>query len=130
VTTNLIAPCGMDCGICLGHLRKEKVCPGCREEGGYKTAGCTRCIIKNCERVQSSRSGFCYECEKYPCRRLKQLDKRYRTKYAMSMIENLESIKQNGLKAFTEKENERWRCAKCGGLICVHRKYCLECGPS
>jgi len=23
---------------------------------------------------------FCCECEKYPCRRLKQLDNRYRTK--------------------------------------------------
>ncbi len=24
---------------------------------------------------------FCFECESYPCKRLKALDKRYRTKY-------------------------------------------------
>ena len=57
-----------------------------------------------------------------------QFDKRYRTKYAMSMIENPESIKKIGLSAFIENEKERWRCIKCGGVICVHRGYCLHCG--
>lgn len=117
----LIAPCGMNCGICVGYLRKERKCPGCLGKD-------TKCTIKNCEIVKRNQSGFCYECSKYPCRRLKQLDKRYRTKYSMSMLENLEYIKDNGLNAFTEKENERWRCQKCGGVICVHRGYCYTCG--
>ena len=46
----------------------------------------------------------------------------------MSMIENLESIKKIGLNAFIKDENERWRCIKCGGVICVHRGYCFSCG--
>jgi uncharacterized OB-fold protein len=44
------------------------------------------------------------------------------------MIENLESIKQIGLNAFVENEKARWLCPKCGGIICVHRGYCLHCG--
>ncbi len=27
---SLIAPCGMNCGICLAYLRTKNVCPGCR----------------------------------------------------------------------------------------------------
>ena len=126
--TSLIAPCGMNCGVCLAHLRKERQCSGCRGDNTNKSASRINCIIRNCEMIKISQSGFCFECVKYPCKRLKQLDKRYRTKYAMSMIENLEFINRNGLSAFVEKENERWRCLKCGGVICVHRGYCYNCG--
>ena len=89
---------------------------------------CVRCIIRNCEIIKTNQSGFCYECPKYPCRRLKELDRRYRTKYGMSMIENLGFIREQGLSAFVDKEAERWRCHKCGGVICVHRGYCFACG--
>ena len=124
----LIAPCGMNCGICMAYLRKERRCTGCRDDDTNKAATVMRCIIKNCDTVKTNESGFCFECAEYPCRRLRQLDKRYRTKYAMSMIENLESIKKIGLVAFVEEEKERWRCLKCGGIVCVHRGYCYNCG--
>jgi hypothetical protein len=124
----LIAPCGMNCGICLAYLREKKHCPGCHSEEVDKLPHGIRCIIRNCEAVKASKSGFCFECKEYPCRRLRQLDKRYRTRYAMSMLENLESIRKIGLPAFVEKERQRWRCPKCGGIICVHRGYCYDCG--
>jgi len=126
--TQLIAPCGMNCGICMGYLRKERRCPGCRCADTNNSDYVRKCIIKNCETVKHNLSGFCFECLKYPCRRLKQLDKRYRTKYAMSMLENLEFIREHGLSTFLDKENERWRCQKCGGVICIHRGYCYSCG--
>jgi hypothetical protein len=125
--TQLIAPCGMNCGICIAYLRKERKCPGCHEEDAHKPVTRERCVIRNCETIKLNQSKFCFECEEYPCKRLKQLDKRYRTKYSMSMIENLESIKEIGLNAFVENEKKRWHCSKCGGVICVHRGYCLHC---
>ena len=79
------------------------------------------------EFLAKTESGFCYECEKYPCTRLKNLDKRYRTKYGMSMIENLDNIKKYGIKEFLEKEEIRWKCEKCGAGLCVHRNFCLNC---
>jgi uncharacterized OB-fold protein len=46
----------------------------------------------------------------------------------MSMIENLEYIQKNGIDNFLKKERERWKCSKCGGIICVHNKKCYTCG--
>jgi uncharacterized OB-fold protein len=46
----------------------------------------------------------------------------------MSMLENLENIKQFGIKKFVEFEQKRWQCSKCGELLSVHRNVCLNCG--
>ncbi|MGC9365390.1 MAG: DUF3795 domain-containing protein, partial [Fidelibacterota bacterium] len=89
---------------------------------------CIHCVIVNCELRKQTESVFCYECPKFPCARMKQLDKRYRTKYRMSMLENLEYIRANGLKKFIEYESGRWRCQNCGRLVSVHQTYCLHCG--
>ena len=124
----LIAPCGMNCGVCYAYLRKERKCSGCHGDNVNKPPTILNCIIRNCATIKTNRSGFCFECVKYPCKRLQQLDKRYRTKYSMSMIENLEFIRENGLSAFIAREKERWHCVKCGGVICVHRGYCFHCG--
>ncbi len=123
----MIAPCGMNCSICLGYLRDKNPCPGCRMDNGLKPKYCYRCKIINCKFLANTESGFCYDCEKYPCTRLKQLDKRYRTRYHMSMIENLGDIHDSGLSEFLKSESKRWACAKCDGTICVHRGYCMEC---
>jgi len=127
---NLIAPCGMNCRICLGYLREKNHCSGCRDDSKSYPAYCVSCIIKNCALLIETESGFCYECGKYPCRRLKQLDKRYRTRYRMSMMENLEFIREKGITAFAEKERVKWTCPGCGATVCVHREFCLSCGET
>lgn len=71
---------------------------------------------------------FCYSCEISPCKRLNKLDERYRSKYNMSMVENLEYIRDNGMDDFLESEDKRWTCTDCGGTICVHKGYCDSCG--
>ena len=124
----LIAPCGMNCSICLAYQRTKNHCPGCRGDDTIKQVSCKQCSITKCELLLATESSFCYECPKFPCRRLKDLDKRYRTKYGMSMLENLAYIRDNGLCAFVEKESERWRCPSCGATICVHRRVCPSCG--
>jgi predicted RNA-binding Zn-ribbon protein involved in translation (DUF1610 family) len=58
---------------------------------------------------------------------LKDLDKRYRTKYHTSFVENLVSIKNKGLEAFINQEYAKWKCPECGGTICIHRGFCLNC---
>ena len=128
INKTLIAPCGMNCGICLGFLRDKNKCLGCLNMGKNKPGYCRKCIIKNCELLAKTESNFCYDCEKYLCTGLKQLDKRYRTKYNMSMLENLENIQKLGLNEFLMLQQKRWACSKCGGIICVHRGYCLNCG--
>jgi hypothetical protein len=123
----LIAPCGMNCGICVAHLRTKNVCPGCRIKDPSKPKTRSDCSLSNCKVLSTTGSDFCYDCGEYPCKRLKHLDKRYRTKYRMSMIENLDSIKSLGLDKFLQNEQARWRCPECGGVICVHKGFCLNC---
>jgi hypothetical protein len=114
----MIAPCGMNCGLCIGHLRKRKPCSGCLAINDInKPDGCKSCSVVTCEHLPKTESGFCYECPKYPCRRLKTLDKRYSTKYGMSMFENLAYIKENGLENFLKSEEKKWTCPNCGSRV-------------
>jgi hypothetical protein len=130
MNSKLIAPCGMNCGLCAAYLRQKNRCPGCKGDNTNKPAGCVKCIIKNCQHFQNGKSKYCFDCDKLPCLRLKQLDKRYRTKYHMSMIENLENIKTLGIRKFVQNEKLRWTCAECGGTICVHKGCCYNCGKA
>jgi len=127
IETNLIAPCGMDCALCRAYQREKKSCKGCNGDDLAKPAYCFRCVIRNCEVIQGNTSGFCYECDRYPCKRLRQLDARYRSKYHMSMIQNLKQIKENGIDVFLQQELKRWSCQECGSIICVHNGICPRC---
>ncbi len=124
----LIAPCGMNCGICAARLREKNPCPGCRGADLNKPVTRVRCKIKTCQVMQEGKADFCFECRDFPCANLKHLDQRYRTKYKMSMVENLEYIRKFGINKFFQNEEIRWACAECGGTICVHTGICSNCG--
>lgn len=155
IEAGMIAPCGMDCAICSGFLREsgeKNRCPGCNGDDARKPPSCAACRIKNCPELGGKELGgrndagaeaaggeagakrhggdqvFCLTCTKYPCTRLKQLDKRYRTRYGMSMLRNLADIQELGLDEFVRRERVRWTCPECGGVICVHRSECVYCG--
>lgn len=128
LTATMIAPCGMNCGLCHGFLREKKSCLGCNGDDVNKPKYCVGCKIKNCDGMDTCDNKFCYECRKFPCARLRQLDKRYRTKYKMSMIANLEHIRDFGLDSLVAGEKKKWKCPGCGGVICVHKNECIYCG--
>ncbi len=44
------------------------------------------------------------------------------------MIENLNYVKDHGIKAFLGKEEEKWKCPECGGVISCHNGICHSCG--
>ena len=118
---DLIAPCGMNCGICRAYLRAKNPCFGCDhiEKNTPKTR--VHCQLRICK----ERTGkFCYDCAQFPCDRLKHLDKRYRTRYGISEIENLIFIRENGIKIFLEQERKKWVSEK--GVLCVHDKKYYE----
>jgi hypothetical protein len=128
----LIAPCGMNCGLCVNYLAMKNdldkhgfnrmYCPGCIPRG-------KNCVFmkEHCKLVGDGQVRFCYECQDFPCKRLKALDKRYRTKYHLSMIENLEYIREKGIESFLEEQEEEWRCGNCDDVICCHNGLCLSC---
>lgn len=124
---SLIAPCGINCGTCLAYLRDKNRCGGCRIPAVPKPKHCVQCSILHCVHLAETTSGFCYDCVKYPCQRMKQLDKRYRNSYNISLLDNLNQLKELGMGRYIVQENLKWRCLACGGTICVHRGCCLNC---
>lgn len=116
----LIAPCGMNCGVCVAHLREKNKCEGCNSKNCSRES-CKKCSIKNCEELKKLKKKFCSEkCKKFPCRKLKQGDERYRKNYGMSMIENLKEIDKKGIKTFLKNQEKKYISKE--GIICVHNK--------
>jgi hypothetical protein len=126
----LMAPCGMNCALCMRYLRGKSRCEGCRTGSDTRAISVLSCTIRTCEILHSSESGYCVDCPRLPCPRLRRLDARYRTKYGMSMLENLRRIGEAGVEAFVEEERGRWACPACGGIRCVHTPTCIYCGQS
>ena len=129
----LIAPCGMNCGICKAYLAYSRNVPKKRGE----IIHCIGCrprnkmcfyVRKHCAKIRNNEIKFCFECKVFPCDRLKTLDKRYRTRYGMSMVGNLKEIKKEGMKKFLEKQEEKYGCPECGDVISIHDGKCYNCG--
>ncbi len=124
----ILAPCGINCSLCRAYVRDRRRCPGCLGADSHKSAACVRCGIKNCPDLVSGRHRFCFSCARYPCADLRRLDKRYRIRYGVSVVENLARIKAGGEKAFLVEEAAKWSCAGCGSRLCMHKPECMECG--
>lgn len=121
IDKSLIAPCGMNCALCQAYQGKGLNCNGCGKVSSRKS--CTNCSILKCNRKDK----YCFECNIYPCARLCNLDKRYKTKYGMSMLENLDTIKTRGMDYFLEYQYIKYTCSNCGYLRTVHQTYCFYC---
>ena len=130
---SLIAPCGMNCALCLAYqaqlydLQKEgfhrKYCPGCIPRGEH----CVH-MRSACQAIGAGQVRFCFTCDDFPCKRLRALDKRYRTKYHMSMIGNLRFLQSHGMTAFLADQARQWTCPACGEhMLCCHNGLCLHC---
>jgi hypothetical protein len=123
----LIAPFGMNCRLCRVYTRENKAWPGCRGDDGVKAKTCATCRIKNCEKIVQGGATYCFSCYSFPCVRLKRLDKLYRARDGMSMVDNLENTRKFGIRHFIATEKVRRTCSECGEIICVHKPQCLSC---
>jgi len=133
VKNNLAAPCGIYCGACRHYLvLKKKIL----EERGFKL-GCKGCRIRNkncvfirkdCPLLQKNEINYCFECKKFPCQNLKKIDKRYRERYYVNLIENLKRNKEIGVETWLQEQKELYTCPQCKGEICIHDEECYDCG--
>jgi hypothetical protein len=90
-----------------------------------KSPSCINCVIKSCAKEKGLT--YCYECGEFPCKQVKNINKRYETKYHTKLIENLLYAKDKGVEVFLAMDRKRWMCKECGGIICVHDDECTEC---
>lgn len=122
----------MNCALCVSYQFKAQD----YNKLGYHKSYCLGCYPRGknctftgglCEKLAQGTIRFCYQCDEFPCPRLKRLDKRYRTKYGMSMIENNKMMKEQGIDAFLKSQQQKWACPTCGQLMCCHMHMCLVC---
>ncbi len=129
---NLVAQCGINCGTCFAFFgytmagkRRMHSCMGCRARKSLCAF-----IKKGCKRIAEKKPvEFCFECSDFACENLVKMDIVYRKRFNMSLIENLNYIKEKGINAFLEEEKQKHTCPTCGGVICVHTKRCYNCNP-
>lgn len=121
---SMVAICGMNCTVCYQHLVTKK-CNGCKHNDETLPEHCRKCKIKDCAKNKNLK--YCFECDEYPCKWIKNLDKSYKKRYNTSLIENGLFIKENGIEEFLKKEKEKWTCSNCKGIISLHDKSCSEC---
>lgn len=128
----LVAQCGMNCGTCVSFFgytmagkKRMHTCMGCRPRKSLCAF-----IKKGCKLIAEKKPvEFCFECSDFACENIVKIDTVYRKKYGMSLIENLNYIKEKGMDAFLEKEKQIRTCPNCGGVICIHTKRCYICNP-
>jgi len=120
--TSDIAACGLNCGRCGARFRKKNPCPGCRAMGTkVRSVWFTTCQMRNCT---LRKKPHCGGCGAYPCTKLKALEKRYGTKYATRLFDNLAFIRLNGIRRFLAKEEADH--VRDGSVRCMHSgKWCL-----
>lgn len=118
---NLVAPCGIDCGICelhtCGHdhelfikltskgMPKEKLpCDGCRSVAGNCPVIGGVCETYKC--ISEKNVKFCYDCDEFPCEKLHPAANGAGVLPHNIKVFSLCTIKRIGLDAFVEKSPE------------------------
>ena len=90
IKAELIGKCGIYCGACPLHI--GGICKGCSD------INTTKCLIYKCVNERNLNSYG--ECPEFPCEMLKS----HPGVVKFKCIENLEEIKEKGLKEWLEKQ--------------------------
>ena len=118
---NLVAPCGIDCGVCELYTCRDDArlfsaltargipadsipCDGCRAIKGNCPVIKERCQTFEC--VEEKKVEFCFECSDFPCTCLHPSSKRADILPHNMKVFNLCTIKRDGVEAFVEKSTE------------------------
>lgn len=121
-----LAYCGINCLLCSAFHNKKNPCPGCRADKDLTSRkSCVNCSRKKCGKEKGVE--WCFECEDFPCKKMKELSGRYSKKYNMELIQDGQEAKKD-LKSFLEKQRTDYKCSKCGGIVDIHNGICTDCG--
>ena len=128
----LISQCGINCGACYAFFgytmagkKRLQPCMGCKARQSLCAF-----IKKGCKLIAEKKPvDYCFECPEFACENLVKMDTVYQERFSLSLIENLNYIKEKGMDAFLEKEKQEKTCPTCGGVICIHTKRCYNCNP-
>ena len=137
----LIAPCGLYCGVCAvliayrDHNQKFKerlgavyecspeqiACKGCLS--GMRFKHCEACAIRSCT-IKRGYEG-CHQCDNFPCALIENMTMAVGKKVALRAIPTWREL---GTEKWVEQEERRYLCPSCGYKLFRGAKRCRRCG--
>ncbi len=144
VRKELLAPCGLYCGVCAVYKAHEEnnirlkealvpiykgfvknaeevSCTGCLSDGIVFLA-CKYCQIKKCTSKKEIEG--CHQCQDWPCSFIDNFPIVLAKKV---MQRTIPAWKELGTEKFVESEERRYRCPECGNVLFRGVKKCNEC---
>ena len=144
INKDLLSPCGLYCGVCAIRIAYEQdnlkfkkalvkvyrplitkpeqiECTGCLSED-VKFKHCQRCSIRKC--AQKKGLEGCYECNDYPCYRIKLFPLK---KARQVMKRAIPEWREKGTELWVKSEIERYHCPECGNPLFRGAKHCNKC---
>ena len=140
MNTELLAPCGLYCGVCGVYMAsrdnnqklKEKfavaygvspeqiVCRGCLSD--EKFVFCKVCGIKKC--VTEKDIEGCHQCEEFPCKLIDDFPVPVGKKVILRSVPDRKKL---GSKKWAEAEESRYKCLHCNNHLFRGAKRCGSC---
>ena len=145
VKKELLAPCGLYCGVCSIYIAhrdnnlkfKEKLlpiyksfaksvddiaCTGCLSDGIVFPV-CRSCPIKKCS--QDKGINGCHQCNDFPCKFIENFPIQVGKKVILRAIPTWREL---GTEKWVEEEEKRYHCPDCGNPLFRGAKRCNKCG--
>jgi hypothetical protein len=140
VKKELLAPCGLYCGVCgvymahrddnekfkerlgtvYGCSPEEIACEGCLSDNTFKY--CKVCPVRDCV-TQKNYEG-CHQCDDFPCGLIENFPMPVGKKVIMRAIPTWREL---GTEKWVEQEELRYNCPNCGYEQFRGAKRCRSC---
>lgn len=144
VKKELLAPCGLYCGVCSIYIAhrddntkfKEILlpvykafaksvddisCTGCLSEGIVFPV-CRVCSIKKCTKDKGIDG--CHQCDDFPCKFIDNFPVPVGKKVILRAIP---TRREKGTEYWVEEEEKRYHCPECGNPLFRGAKRCNKC---
>ena len=145
---SIVGICGLYCGTCpiyLAHrkndidqLRKlseetgvpiEKIyCDGCLSSNVFSRCADCRHGFRQC--AIENKVTWCFQCPHFPCKRLSDFRDAHVVdgiSHHAHVIDDLQSMKEQGIEKWVERQSREARCSKCGTVLYWFARECSKC---
>lgn len=144
IQKELLAPCGLYCGVCAIRIAhrdnnqkfKEKLAPvyglkpedihcnGCLAENDADIFPfCRVCPIKSCTREKGYEG--CHQCDEFPCRFIEEFPVPVGKKVILTQVPRWREL---GTVEWVRQEEAKYSCPSCGNTLFRGAKRCNRCG--